>query len=176
MWAVRSRRTPVGSSAPGSLRVARHVCAYGERKTSTVCHFHKLSTFATLGFSYFGVSLFSVTKEPPMIHLSRSRCPRRPKSWVCAGKMVSKALVLRHPWNCRQQVWCHGDQLGIVCSGASVRITHRISRSGKRGPPRLAARRAILGSGGSTTAPGPSVGPNAQIPWVGLSVSCHFLR
>jgi len=131
--------------------------AYGERKTSAVCHCHDLRTFAPLGLSHPWPPFLATTKVPSMKHSLRSRSPRSLRSWASSWRMRSMTPSATHFWKRRWQVWYGGYRSGRSCQGAPVRRIHSAplstSRGSRQGRPRRGTlRRSSSGINGSITA------------------------
>jgi hypothetical protein len=118
--------------------------AYGERKTSAVCHCHDLRTFAPLGLSHPWPPFLATTKVPSIKHSLRSRSPRSLRSWASSWRMRSMTPSATHFWNRRWQVWYGGYRSGRSCQGAPVRRIHSTPSSTPRGSCQGRPRRGSL--------------------------------
>ena len=148
--------------------------AYGDRKTSTVCHCHELRTLAPLGFPNTWAPFFAGAKLPSIKHSVKSSLPRSLRSRAKASSIVSMTPALSHSWKRRWQVWYGGYRSGKSFQGAPVRRTHsiasRISRDDLRGRPRLSSRAGITGICGSMTAHCSSLSSIAHLFFYPVSV------
>ena len=97
-----------GRSDEGNLARRSRGCTRGERKTKTVCHCHKLRTFAPLGWSHTSAPFLATTKVPSMKHSDRSSLPRSFKSRASASRMRLNVPSCTHRWNRRWHVWYGG--------------------------------------------------------------------
>lgn len=118
--------------------------AYGDRKTSAICHCHEFAALAPLGFSHPAAPFFAMTKVPSMKHSVKSSLPRSLTSLASARNICSNTPARTHSWNLRWQVWYGGYRSGKSRHEAPVRMIHRmpfrISRSFTLGLPRPSGR------------------------------------
>ena len=152
---LRHKTGSQGGFNKGHFMRASTCDAYGDRKTSAVCHCHDLRTFAPLGLSHPKAPFFAITKVPSMKHSWRSRPPRSLRSWASARKIVSITLIPTQRWYRRWQVWYGGYRSGRSCQGApvlSIQSTpFSTSRGSRQGRPRLPfGTRSSSGMSGSS--------------------------
>lgn len=123
----------------------------GDRKTSAVCHCHSRNTLAPLGLSDFAAPFLATMNVPSMKHSDKSNSPRVRRSSAKVSSMRSSRPSLTQCWNLRWQVWYGGNLSGKSHQRAPERSIHstpfKISRSGRRGLPRVCTVDGLSNSG-----------------------------
>lgn len=100
-------------------------CAYGDRKTSTVCHCHEFRTFAPLGLSHLSPPFLAPTKVPSIKPSLTSIPPRSYRSCAKPCRSCSITPNRTHRWKRRWQVVWGGYRSGKSCHCAPVRRIHK---------------------------------------------------
>ena len=146
----------VGSENPfQGLLLRTSTCdAYGDWKTSAVCHCHEVRNFAPLGLSHPSPPFLAAMKVPSIKHSLTSNLSRSLRSRAMARKIFSIMPSHTHFRKRRWQVWYGVYRSGKSCHWASVRRIHSTpsisSRALRHDAPRVARDiRSFLGISGS---------------------------
>jgi hypothetical protein len=97
---------------------------YGDRKTSSIFHYHDLRTFSPLSISAQRASFITGTKVSSMKLSFKSRAQRSFKPMAITFRIGSIVRFRFHDWSLQGKVCFGGYRSGKYCQGFSVRRIH----------------------------------------------------